>query len=162
MTYRTTGKQSVVGAPRLETPRPSQRQLTSSKASRRTASAILTEDERMNLLDFIHSNLEKKIYIQDLAAKVSLTRRELVGRLRGSYGCPPKRFILKCRVERSKVEMMTTERALSDIALKCGFADQSHFNRVFRRFTGKTPFSWRANWASGTAAIRTPPAPGAA
>jgi AraC family transcriptional regulator len=148
MTYRTNGKQSVVGAPRQETLRPSHRQLSSNKASQRTVSAMLTDDQRINLLDFIHSNLEKKIYIHDLAAKVSLTRRELVGRLRGSYGCPPKRFILRCRVERSKAEMMTTERALSDIALKCGFADQSHFNRVFLRFTGKTPYSWRAKRGS--------------
>jgi len=33
---------------------------------------------------------------------------------------------------------------LSELALQLGFADQSHFSRIFRRWTGMTPKAWRA------------------
>jgi len=35
--------------------------------------------------------------------------------------------------------------SLSDVALSCGFADQSHFTRVFTKLTGLNPSAWRRN-----------------
>lgn len=43
------------------------------------------------------------------------------------------------------------EFSLADIAAECGFADQSHFTRVFRRMTGTTPARFRNLVTSGTA-----------
>ena len=39
--------------------------------------------------------------------------------------------------------MQSPENSLSDIALACGFADQSHFTRVFGRIVGSSPKAWR-------------------
>jgi AraC-like DNA-binding protein len=39
--------------------------------------------------------------------------------------------------------MVMTDRSLCEIAVRCGFADQSHFNRVFRRLVGPSPGDWR-------------------
>jgi AraC family transcriptional regulator len=47
------------------------------------------------------------------------------------------------RIEKSKLEMLRTEAPLSAIALACGFADQSHFTRVFTKRTGISPGIWR-------------------
>jgi AraC-like DNA-binding protein len=38
---------------------------------------------------------------------------------------------------------MLTEESLSQIALSCGFADQSHFSRLFRREVKASPANWR-------------------
>jgi transcriptional regulator GlxA family with amidase domain len=103
----------------------------------------LTNDQQTKVLGFIETMLENKIYIGDLARLVAMSQRQFVKIFKKSFGCPPKHFILKYRVERSKVEMLTTPRCLCDIALACGFADQSHFNRAFCRFTGETPHLWR-------------------
>jgi AraC-like DNA-binding protein len=52
-------------------------------------------------------------------------------------------FVAVRRVERAKLMMASTEQRLADIALACGFADQSHLNRCFRRIVGVSPGLWR-------------------
>jgi AraC family transcriptional regulator len=46
-------------------------------------------------------------------------------------------------VERAKQLLKDEERAIVDIALECGFANQTHLNKHFRKFTGMTPNSYR-------------------
>ena len=43
------------------------------------------------------------------------------------------------RVEKAKALLMNSPRAFSDVALACGFADQSHFTRTFQRVVGISP-----------------------
>ena len=52
-------------------------------------------------------------------------------------------YVAVRRVERAKLMMASTEQRLTDIALACGFADQSHLNRSFRRIVGVSPGLWR-------------------
>jgi len=44
--------------------------------------------------------------------------------------------------------MLSTNDPLSQIALACGFADQSHLSKQFRRRLGQTPSVWRRQHAS--------------
>jgi AraC-like DNA-binding protein len=46
-------------------------------------------------------------------------------------------------VEQNKGLLRDGRLSLSDVALSCGFADQSHFTRVFTKLTGLTPGAWR-------------------
>jgi AraC-like DNA-binding protein len=57
----------------------------------------------------------------------------------------PHQWLLKCRVDLAKDLLSNRKLLLSDIALACGFADQSHFTRVFARMTGASPGAWRRN-----------------
>jgi len=52
-------------------------------------------------------------------------------------------YVAKRRVERAKLMMISTGEQLTYIALACGFADQSHLNRSFRRMVGVSPGTWR-------------------
>jgi len=47
------------------------------------------------------------------------------------------------RIVRAKALITSTSERLSEIALECGFADQSHLNRKFYRIVGMSPGSWR-------------------
>jgi transcriptional regulator GlxA family with amidase domain len=46
-------------------------------------------------------------------------------------------------VERAQKMMVMTDQPVCQIARRCGFADQSHFARVFRRLVGPSPADWR-------------------
>nr|WP_247711907.1 helix-turn-helix transcriptional regulator [Qipengyuania qiaonensis] len=54
-------------------------------------------------------------------------------------GDSPYQFVMDYRVEQAKRMLGEQSRPLSDIALACGFADQAHFTRIFKRLTGMTP-----------------------
>jgi transcriptional regulator GlxA family with amidase domain len=47
------------------------------------------------------------------------------------------------RVARAKSLLRRSDGSLADIAVACGFANQSHFTRVFSREVGLSPTQWR-------------------
>jgi AraC family transcriptional regulator len=62
---------------------------------------------------------------------------------------PLMTYVFGRRVERAKSMLRGTRDQLTEIALSCGFADQSHLNRTFRRAVGMSPGLWRRSGADG-------------
>jgi len=52
-------------------------------------------------------------------------------------------YIRKLRIEKSIQLLNETTRSLSEIAYLTGFSDQSHFTRIFKKYTGKNPSEYR-------------------
>ena len=52
-------------------------------------------------------------------------------------------FVTRHRITRAKQMLLLTEDPIAEIALACGFADQSHLTRLFRRTVGRPPGVWR-------------------
>jgi AraC-like DNA-binding protein len=99
---------------------------------------------------YIEANLESKLEVRGLADLVSFSKSHFFRAFKRSLGLPPMAYVMLRRVERAKLLMTSTSRQLIEIALACGFADQSHLNRSFRRLVGVSPGRWRRN-ADGTA-----------
>jgi len=94
--------------------------------------------------------LAKEALAADLAQEPSLVAAACgrpVGRLvrafRQTTGMPPYRWLRAHRVERAKDLLLTSHLTLAQIAYDCGFADQSHFTRVFAATVGAPPGAWR-------------------
>lgn len=60
-------------------------------------------------------------------------------------------YIMRQRINLAQDKMLTTDHALSRIALECGLCDQAHFSRKCRRIVGLTPSLWRRHFASDVA-----------
>jgi AraC family transcriptional regulator len=60
-------------------------------------------------------------------------------------------YIMRQRINLAQDKMLTTDHALSRIALECGLCDQAHLSRMFRRIVGLTPRLWRRRFASDVA-----------
>ena len=58
-------------------------------------------------------------------------------------GIAPHNWLVARRVETAKDKLRDDRLTLLDVALACGFADQSHLTRVFTRMVGVTPGAWR-------------------
>jgi AraC family transcriptional regulator len=94
-------------------------------------------------LAFIDANLGSKMNIRQLAGLVSFSKSHFSRAFKRSLGLPPMAYVAAQRIERAKLMMASTREQLTQIALACGFADQPHLNRSFRRVAGMTPGAWR-------------------
>lgn len=81
-----------------------------------------------------------KCNLLDTAHKVHLTKRTLERRFLSETGLTPKQFAKIIQFQCSLIQLSVKDyNNLTDIVYQNGFADQSHFIRVFKSFTGKTP-----------------------
>lgn len=92
---------------------------------------------------FLEAHLSENLSLGDLAASCSLSAAHFARAFRRSTGMPPHRFLMERRVSRARELLVHTSLPLSDIAILCGFADQAHLTKVFRRVLGVTPGSLR-------------------
>ncbi|MGH3629867.1 MAG: helix-turn-helix domain-containing protein, partial [Sciscionella sp.] len=103
----------------------------------------LTFHQERVVRDYVQAHLGENLALDDLAASVALSRYHFIRRFRQSTGTTPHEFVLQQRVERAKAMLRRTSTPLLDIACTCGFADQSHMTRVFRKRVGVTPGRFR-------------------
>lgn len=103
----------------------------------------------------IETHLDVPIKSRELAAAAGLSPCHFSRVFRDSFGCSPLEYITRRRVERAQGLMLSADGPLSQIALDCGFADQAHFSRLFRRVVGESPRSWRKARLSRTVADAT-------
>lgn len=98
-------------------------------------------------VDRVRRHIEKayagRIGIDDLSRMTRLSSSYFSAAFRTSFGTSPHDYICRRRVDQAEYLMVTTSMPLCEIALDCGFADQSHLSRVFRRLRGTTPAAWR-------------------
>jgi len=97
----------------------------------------------------IEAHLDETIRNVELATLVGLSSFYFCRAFRESFADSPHSYITRRRMERAQGLMLTTNIPLAQIALSCGVADQAHFNRLFRRFAGETPGTWRRARVAG-------------
>jgi AraC family transcriptional regulator len=93
--------------------------------------------------ELLMASLASDINLADLAASCGLSPRYFARAFRISMGLPPHKWLLQQRVARAKELLLHSSDSLGQVALACGFADQSHLTRVFSRAVGATPWAWR-------------------
>jgi transcriptional regulator GlxA family with amidase domain len=91
----------------------------------------------------IRDNVDMNIPLETLAGLANLSCSQFRRAFKTSFGDAPHAYIMRQRILRAQELMLSTRRPLSELALSCGFADQSHFTRLFVRLVGETPNNWR-------------------
>ncbi|WP_158932296.1 helix-turn-helix transcriptional regulator [Acidisphaera sp. S103] len=96
---------------------------------------------------YIERNLHGTIKISALAAVCRLSASYFAAAFRHNMGESPHAYLTQKRVARAQELMLATNRPLAHIAQDCGFCDQAHFSRIFRRSTGLPPNISRRRWS---------------
>jgi AraC family transcriptional regulator len=115
----------------------------SMRVPRMSSRCGLAPRKLQRVTDLMLANLERDVSLSELAAECKLSHSYFTRAFKRSTGESPHRWLLRQRVERAKELLREGDVALSEIAIACGFADQSHFTRVFRSLAGASPGSWR-------------------
>ncbi|MCC8935687.1 helix-turn-helix transcriptional regulator [Bradyrhizobium sp. Arg68] len=95
--------------------------------------------------DTLAANLEGDVSLADLANDCGLSASHFSRAFRQSTGLSPHQWLQRRRIEQAKKLLSDRKLSLSEIAISCGFSDQSHFTRVFANLVGISPGAWRRN-----------------
>jgi AraC family transcriptional regulator len=101
-------------------------------------------------LAYIEANLGSKLRSRELAALLTLSKSYFSRAFSRTLGVTPSTFVVNRRIEKAKLMMLSTREELTEIALACGFADQPHMTRWFRRVVGMAPGLWRRHHRAPT------------
>lgn len=113
-----------------------------------------TVSDRSQKLSRSHEDLAKSLLLENLDGNVSisevaqvcnLSRGYFIRAFRETTGMTPYQWVLRERIDRARNLLRSSDAPLAEVAIVCGFADQSHFTRVFSSFVGTTPGNWRRN-----------------
>jgi AraC-like DNA-binding protein len=91
----------------------------------------------------IDEGLESGVDIGELAQSLGYSLSHFFKLFRKSFGMPPHRYLMHRRISFAQQLLTQTDLDLACIALKAGFADQSHLCRNFHRFIGLPPGAFR-------------------
>lgn len=93
--------------------------------------------------DYVDADLHGPVSLSAAACHARLSPSYFSRRFRRSFGVTFSRFVAARRIERAQDLMLGEAGNLCQIALACGFADQSHFTRTFSNLMGCSPARWR-------------------
>lgn len=91
----------------------------------------------------LDADLGGTLSVQQIAAEFGLSVSHFSRAFRISTGLPPHQWLLRQRVKAAKQLMSLRDLPLSEIAISAGFANQSHFTKVFSAQVGVSPAAWR-------------------
>jgi AraC-like DNA-binding protein len=95
------------------------------------------------VVTFIDKNYARPITLQTLAAEAGMSITHFRRRFAGILHITPARYLATIRVNAAIKLLTSTHMLLTEIAHACGFYDQSHFIRTFKRLRRQTPAQYR-------------------
>ena len=93
--------------------------------------------------ELLAARIDGDLSIAEVADACDLSRSHFTRAFRDTTGQTPYQWLMARRLERACELLRDAAMLLAEIAMTCGFSDQSHFTRVFSRHMGMAPGVWR-------------------
>lgn len=95
------------------------------------------------LVELFNDRFNEPLHLADIAVELDVhpvtISKEFPRYFNSNFG----EYLRKIRIERSIHLILTSGSSFADVAYSCGFADQSHFVRTFKNYTGLTPLKFK-------------------
>ena len=110
--------------------------LLQSSATRRGLGGSQLQDFYIQeAITYMERNYQRELTMEELADACKLFKDKM--------GCPPQEFLIRLRMSKAAEQMKTTRNSIGDIAALCGYPNQLHFSRAFKKRFGVSPREWR-------------------
>jgi AraC-like DNA-binding protein len=93
---------------------------------------------------FIHEHLEEELSLTKVADFANISANHLSEKFKQVTGSNFVHYIARMRFEKALQFLPDRQLRISEVAFAAGFQSLSQFNRVFRKFSGKSPTEYRA------------------
>jgi AraC family transcriptional regulator len=99
------------------------------------------------VLEFVDANLDQDIGLDDLARIAELSPFHFSRVFKLATGSSPYHYVRDRRLKRSRLLLAEGRLGIAELALACGFANQSHFTAAFTKAMGVSPGRFRRQTA---------------
>lgn len=118
--------------------------LIQSSSTRRSASRGQVQDFYIQeAITYMEQHYQQDLTVEELADVCKLNRSYFSKLFRDNMGCPPQEFLIRMRLSKATELMKTSSASIGDIAAVCGYPNQLHFSRAFKKRYGISPREWR-------------------
>lgn len=129
------------------------------EGSRPPARRNVNREAVMRVREFLESVPAPGTNLDQLEELAGYDRWQLSRDFRALLGTSPYRY-LQCRRLEQAGQLLRSGLSMAAAAHEAGFADQSHFGRIFKRTFGTTPLTWHRSGQARTIILLSGPAPG--
>lgn len=95
------------------------------------------------VIDFLENNFSEKIYLEELADIAYMSPRNFQRIFKKALGETPSSYIMQMRLQAARKQLRTTNHAVSEVAMSCGFSDSKYFIKCFKKEFSITPVKFR-------------------
>jgi AraC-like DNA-binding protein len=111
---------------------------------RRSSQPVPPDSRRLaRAREFIRAHSTTGVSLAEAAREAGLSPQHFAASFRARYGLPPHRFQTLLRLDMARARLAAGMPA-ADVAVRCGFSDQSHLIRHFKRYIGMVPSAYRS------------------
>jgi AraC family transcriptional regulator len=106
---------------------------------------VLSQPQAQRVVEYIDSHLDAPLGLDQLAYVAGVSTWHFLRQFRARFHCPPHAYVIERRIDRAKRLLQRGTMPIKQIAAACGFSDQAHMTRLFRRHLGVTPAAVRSS-----------------
>ena len=92
---------------------------------------------------YVRKNISGRTSVEDMARSMFISRTHLAAKFKQQSGMTLTDFILTEKINEAKRLLTYTDKSLLAIGEYLGFSSQSHFTKVFKKYSGKTPSEYK-------------------
>jgi AraC family transcriptional regulator len=98
--------------------------------------------------EFMQANLSRGVSLAQIAQECGLSRAHFARYFKHTTGMSAYTWLQNMRINHAQELLVRQQHTLTQIALECGFTDQSHFSKVFKALTGVPPGNWQRQYTT--------------
>ncbi len=102
------------------------------------------DTDKNSFEQIIYSNIFNDVSVEELASRCHRSLTSFKKEFKRLFDAPPHQWFLKQRLNYSRLLLISTRKSISEIGMECTFPNTSHYIKLFKKFYGHTPASYRS------------------
>lgn len=100
-------------------------------------------------VNFVETHYHKPIRISDISKECNMSETHFRRTFQEYINMAPADYVNLVRVQKACEFLQSTDDAMDEIAIKCGFSTTSTLNRNFKKYMGTSPYQWKLSYENG-------------